>query len=175
MIHGDEHNDMMNGENTEENVINEYSGENKVHKPKKHFISVILKIIIILGLFSTAFYFIYFQSGKTRAEFILSNSEITTFARENSVNKYPIGSNIYFLLKGRKKQIDASNVSIKVDIFKDKLYNPYKQINIQIEKDFTLLPTLIPGQYFRNPGKYKIEVFLDGNSIGKKEIDIVKQ
>jgi hypothetical protein len=158
----------VNNEN-EQMKQNGYSGSDD--NGKKSTVKVLLKIALVAAIFGIIFYLIYFSVQYSKANFILSNQDITS-AEVALVQNYKVNDKIYFFLNRHNENLSSNLLILEIEFYDNKEYRHYKQISYELEKDYPKLSSYIPSEYFRKAGKYRIKVTLDGKIVATTLIDV---
>lgn len=155
---------MVNG-----NEQNGYSGSDD--NSKKKMVKLVIKIALVAAIFGIIFYLIYFSVRYSKANFILSNQEITS-ADSSLVENYKINDKIYFFINRNSTNLNSNLMVLEIESYDNKEYRHYKQISYELEKDFPKLSSYIPSEYFRRAGKYRIKVSFDGKIAATNSIEV---
>ena len=115
------------------------------------------------------------KTGLNRADFILSNTEITDFNNTGSIETIKPGDKIFFSLKNRKTPLNADVFVLLLEKKNNGEFASYKKITYEIEKTFPRINSYIPREYFSARGEYRIRALLDGNEVAAGEFTVLDQ
>ncbi|HOO71144.1 MAG TPA: hypothetical protein PK926_05215 [Spirochaetota bacterium] len=131
---------------------------------------------IAIGFIGAGFLLFYvLKTGLNRADFILSNTEITDFDDTDSIETINAGDRIYFSLKHKKTPLNADDFVLIIEKKNNGEYTSYKKITYEIEKTFPRINSYIPREYFSVKGGYRIRALLDGNEVAAGEFTVTDQ
>ncbi|MFC1670181.1 hypothetical protein ACFL20_07280 [Spirochaetota bacterium] len=158
--------------NTEEELENNMAEEAEANLTQPSNIKNIFKILLIVVIIMAGFYFIYFKATSGRAEFYISDKEITVTGDAHSgPHSFIAKSRIYFhVSRSGGKKLNADIIVLEINKFKENSFKKYKKLSFEVARDFGKLAAYIPKEYFSAAGKYKIKATIDGLLV--KEIDL---
>ena len=140
---------------------------------KKGSLHLIFKGVPIAAVFVVVFFLIYKTTKIGKANFVLSNQEITS-EDADMVTQYKPGDKIYFFINKNFKKLDASLFIIEIEYNADGEYRHYKQISYEIDKEYPKLSAYMPVEYFQRAGKYRVKASLDGEVAVTNLIEVVQ-
>ncbi|MBN1532203.1 MAG: hypothetical protein JXA20_06035 [Spirochaetes bacterium] len=141
-------------------------------KGKGHYISLAVKIIIVVLVLGFAFYIVYFKTMRGRARMILSDREIESSSDDYKTSDFNINSRIYFHISRRNSTLDGAEVALDIEKMKGDDFSHYKRISYEIDRQFKKIQSYIPEEYLSGPGKYRIKLLIDGKVMSVEEINV---
>jgi hypothetical protein len=141
-------------------------------KGKGHYISLAVKIIIVVLVLGFAFYIVYFKALRGHARLILSDREIESPSNDYMVRDYKVNSRVYFHITRRLSSLDASEIALEIEKMKGGDYTHYKRISYEIDKQFKKIHSFIPEEYLSGPGKYRVKLLIDGKPMSVEDINV---
>jgi hypothetical protein len=138
---------------------------------KKGSMSLVIKVALVALIFIGVFYLIYFSVQYGKANFILSDREISSDS-DPQVERYKTGGKIYFFINRISKDLDSSLFTVEIEKQENNEYRHYKQVSYELEKNFPKMGSYLPSEYFRKPGKYRIKALLDGKVVASNLVEV---
>jgi hypothetical protein len=139
-------------------------------KGRGHYISLAVKILIVVLVLGFAFYIVYFKAIRGRARLILSDREIESSSNDYRVRDYKVNSRVYFHISRRLSTLDGAEIALDIEKMKGNDYSHYKRISYEIEKKFKKIHSFIPEEYLSSPGRYRIKLLIDGKIMSAEDI-----
>ena len=139
---------------------------------KNKFSSSHLKIGSVIAAVLVIIYIIFQTTAGRKANLLLSKHDMESFEKDAEDVDFNVNGKIFFFIGKKYGSLDASTITIKIDMHHDSDYKNYKNISYEIDEDFKRLNSYLTGEYFKKPGRYRIRAFLDSTMISAKEITV---
>ncbi|TAL38722.1 MAG: hypothetical protein EPN93_04430 [Spirochaetes bacterium] len=138
---------------------------------KKGSLGLVIKVALVALIFIGVFYLIYFSVQYGKANFVLSDREITSDS-DPVVERFKTGGKIYFFINRISKDLDSSLFTIEIEKQENNEFRHHKQVSYEIEKSFPQMGAYLPQEYFRKAGKYRIKALLDGKVVATHPVEV---
>ncbi|PKL35227.1 MAG: hypothetical protein CVV44_22900 [Spirochaetae bacterium HGW-Spirochaetae-1] len=139
------------------------------NKVLKAFLAIIVAVVVILFLVK-----VYLGPDYGKVKFVISAEEISNPDDIPETDPVTIkdDNRLYFSVTRNKTKIKAENITLAIEVSEGDSFRSYKKISYEVEKKFKKLNGYIPEVYFKNEGKYRIILQMDGNQVVSREFTV---
>jgi len=139
------------------------------NKVLKAFLAIIIAVVVVFVLVR-----VYRGPDYGKIKFVIAAEEISDPNDIPETDPVTIkdDNRLYFSVTRNKTKIKAENITLAIEISEGDSFKSYKKISYEVEKKFKKLNGYIPEVYFKNEGKYRIILHLDGNQVVSREFTV---
>lgn len=166
-------NEEIKTNNDDQEIKNQSEDMDKAPISSKSKLKPLIVIVLVaIAVILAAGYFIYEKKDAQKAQFFISNSEISDAQNVVETSQFVQGNNIYFFFNLKRNVLNAEVCILEIEYKKEDVFSYYKKITFEIGREFPYLNSFIPSVYFTKSGNYNIKVILDGRLVAERQISI---